>query len=421
MDHLLGILKSRGLLHDATPGLAERLGQGPISGYVGFDPTADSLHVGSLLPVMALVWLQRTGGRPIALVGGGTGLVGDPSGKRNERPMLSAEIVAANAEGIRKQLAKFLDFEGPTAARLFNNLDWLGGLSLLEFLRDTGKHFTVNYMLQKDSVKSRMESGISYTEFSYMLVQAYDFWHLHQTTGCELQLGGSDQWGNITAGVELIGRREGRQTHGAVVPLLTTSSGAKFGKSEDGNIWLDPAKTSPYQFFQFWLNTEDADVARLLRLFTTLPLEEIDAVVRSHTADPGRRIAQRRLARDVTERVHGLETTERVIAASEVLFGRVSLTDADGPTLAVVAAEVRCVSVAASRLQAGIGIVDALTEVGLAESKSDARRGIQAGGFSVNGSKVPSAEHSLGPTDLLDHRYIALQKGKKNYAFLEVG
>src|SRR5688572_19289057 len=257
MPTLLDELTARGLLHDATPGLADRLSRGPITGYVGFDPTSDSLHVGSLVPVMALVWLQRYGGRPIALVGGGTGLVGDPSGKRSERPMLSVEAVEANAAAIRRQLESFLDFEGRNGALSMNNVDWLKPLSLLEFLRDAGKHFTINYMLQKESVKSRMDAGISFTEFSYMLVQAYDFDHLCQTHGCELQMGGSDQWGNITAGIELIARKSGGSAHGLVVPLLTTASGAKFGKSEGGNVWLDPAKTSPYQFYQYWLNTDD--------------------------------------------------------------------------------------------------------------------------------------------------------------------
>ncbi|MFN0178697.1 MAG: tyrosine--tRNA ligase [Gemmatimonadales bacterium] len=420
MTNLLQVLTSRGLLYEATPGLGDRLAKGPITGYVGFDPTADSLHVGSLLPVMALVWLQRAGGRPIALVGGGTGMVGDPSGKRNERPMLSEEAVAANARGIRDQLAKFLDFDGPNGAKLLNNLDWLGGLSLLEFLRDTGKHFTVNYMLQKDSVKSRMDSGISFTEFSYMLVQAYDYWHLYGREGCELQLGGSDQWGNITAGVELIGRRESHQVHGAVVPLLATASGAKFGKSEGGNVWLDPAKTSPYQFFQFWLNSEDADVTRLLRFFTTLPLAEIDALVAAHAAEPGKRSAQRRLAVDVTTRVHGAETADRVIAASEVLFGGRDLKTADGETLAVVAAEVPGTRVTADRLAGGISVVDALVETGLAASKAEARRGIQASGFSVNGVKIATTESSIGTGDLLTGRFIALQKGKKNFAFLQL-
>ena len=420
MTDLLTTLKDRGLFQDATPSLGERLNAGPITGYVGFDPTADSLHVGNLVPVMGLVWLQSHGGRPIALIGGGTGLVGDPSGKRSERPMLSAEMVVANAMAIRNQLVKFLDFDGPYAARVVNNVDWLGELSLLDFLRDTGKHFTVNYMLQKESVKSRMESGISFTEFSYMLVQAHDFRHLHQTLGCELQLGGSDQWGNITAGIELIGRRDGGSAHGVVLPLLTTSSGAKFGKSEDGNVWLDPAKTSPYKFFQFWLNTEDADAERLLGIFTTLEAAAIQSAMAEHNGDKGRRHAQRLLAGNVTARVHGVVTTERVIAASEVLFGGRSLREADEETLAVVAAEVTTVAVAAPRLNAGINIVDALVETGLASSKAEARRGIQGQGFSLNGERIASADRSIGPNDLLAGQFVALQKGKRNFAFLSL-
>ncbi len=420
MTTLLATLTARGLVQDVTPGLAERLAQGPITGYVGFDPTADSLHVGNLVPVMALVWLQRFGGRPIALIGGGTGLVGDPSGKRSERPMLSSEMVVANARAIQGQLAKFLDFEGPAAARLLDNAEWLGQLSLLEFLRDTGKHFTINYMLQKDSVKSRMETGISFTEFSYMLVQAFDFWHLHRAHRCELQLGGSDQWGNITAGIELVARREGAQVHGLVVPLLTTASGAKFGKSEDGNVWLDAAKTSPYKFYQFWLNSEDADVGRLLRIFTALGEDVILPAMTEQAGDPGKRAAQRLLARDVTARVHGLATTERVIAASEVLFGGGNLRGAEAATLAIVASEVTTVPVARSRLTDGIGIVEALVETGLASSKAEARRGIQGSGFSLNGEKVGTPDLRIGPTQLLADRYVALQKGKRHYAFLEI-
>src|ERR1043165_7350308 len=294
---LLTVLTERGMVHDATPALAERLGEGPITGYVGFDPTADSLHVGSLMPVMTLAWLQRLAWRPIVVVGGGTGLVGDPSGKRSERPILPVEQIEANAEAIRRQLARFVSFEGGNAARLVNNADWLRPLPLLEFLRDIGKHFTVNYMLQKDSVKGRVEAGISFTEFAYMLVQAYDFLHLFRTERCELQMGGSDQWGNITAGIELIARRERGTAHGLVHPLLTTTAGAKFGKSEDGNVWLGGAKTSPYRFYQFWLNCDDRDVERMLRIFTFRPLAEIAGVMAEHAADPGRRAAQRLLAR----------------------------------------------------------------------------------------------------------------------------
>ena len=288
---LVDELQARDFIQDVTPGLAERLAQGPITGYVGFDPTADSLHVGNLVPVMALAWLQRCGGIPIVIVGGGTGMVGDPSGKRSERPVLSLEQIDHNVACQRAQLTRFLSFEGENAARVRNNADWLRPLGLMEFLRDAGKHFTVNYMLAKDSVKNRMESGISFTEFAYMLVQAYDFWHLWRTERCELQMGGSDQWGNITAGAELISRKEGGTAHGLTLPLLTTSSGAKFGKSEEGAVYLDPRKTSPYRFFQFWLNSDDRDVERWLKYFTFFPLPEIAAILAEHQRDPGKRVA----------------------------------------------------------------------------------------------------------------------------------
>jgi len=421
MPDLIEVLSARGLFQECTPGLAARLAQGAITGYVGFDPTADSLHVGSLVPVMGLVWLQRLGGRPIILVGGGTGLVGDPSGKRSERPMLSAETIEANVAGIRAQLERFLDFDGPNGALVLNNADWLVPLRLLDFLRDTGKHFTVNYMLQKDSVKNRMESGISFTEFAYMLVQAYDFAHLHRTLGCELQMGGSDQWGNITAGIELVGRRDGAQAHGLTFPLLTTASGAKFGKTEEGNVWLDPTKTSAYRFYQYWLNTDDREVDRLLRLFTTLPLESIDSAMAEQTANPAARQGQRLLAQEVTARVHGEATTERAIAASRALFGDADLRSLDADTLAVVANEVRTVTASAERLASGVAVVDALVETGLASSKADARRGIQGGGFSINGEKVGSTDRSIGPGDLLAGRYVALQKGRRSFALLAVG
>lgn len=415
---LLDALTPRGFVHDVTPGLADRLTRGAVAGYVGFDPTADSLHVGNLVPVMGLAWLQRTGGTPVIVVGGGTGMVGDPSGKRTERPMLTVEEIDHNVARIRRQLEQFVSFEGQNAARVRNNADWLRHLGLMEFLRDTGKHFTVNYMLQKDSVKSRMESGISYTEFSYMLVQAYDFWHLWRTDRCELQMGGSDQWGNITAGAELIARREGAQAHGLTFPLLTTSSGGKFGKSEAGNVWLDPAKTSPYRFYQFWLNTEDADAERLLKFFTFLPLEEIAAVMAELAADPGRRAAQRRLAEEVTTRVHGAVTTRSVVEASRLLFGGTALAAADPAVFAVLAGEIPTRPVPASSLGT-LGIVDALVTAGLAASKAEARRGLQQGGFSLNGAVIASADRVLSPADLLGGGFLLLQKGKRNYALLD--
>jgi tyrosyl-tRNA synthetase len=419
--HILDLARARGFLHEATPGLADRLAQGPVTAYVGFDPTADSLHVGNLVPVMALAWLQRTGGTPVALVGGGTGMVGDPSGKRNERPMLSLEQVEANGAAIGAQLGRFLDFTGRNAARLENNADWLRDLSLLEFLRDTGKHFTVNYMLQKESVRNRMESGISFTEFSYMLVQAHDYWHLNRTLGVELQMGGSDQWGNITAGIELIHRREGRGVHGLVLPLLTTATGAKFGKSEAGNVWLDPAKTSPYKFFQFWLNADDRDAGPWLRIFTFLQLEEIEALEAEHAADPGKRTLQRRLAREVTGTVHGADVAARVIEASAILFGGTPLRGAAPEVLGVLAGELPTAPVDPGALAAGVPLLDALVQAGLASSKGDARRGLQQCGFSVNGEPVGEVDRRLGADDLLADRYIMLQKGRKTYAMLVAG
>jgi tyrosyl-tRNA synthetase len=385
--------------------------------YVGFDPTADSLHVGNLVPVMGLSWLQRCGGTPIIVVGGGTGMVGDPSGKRSERPVLAVEQIDHNVARIRAQLERFVSFEGRNAARVRDNASWLRTLGLMEFLRDAGKHFTLNYMLAKDSVKNRMETGISFTEFSYMLVQAYDFWHLWKADRCELQMGGSDQWGNITAGTELISRKEGASAHALVFPLLTTSTGAKFGKSEQGNVWLDPAKTSPYKFFQFWLNTDDRDVERCLFFFTFFPVAEVRAILAEHGADPGKRLAQRRLAEEMTARIHGADTARGVVEASKLLFGGTDLRAAGAAVLDVLAQEIPCVRLARSELEA-LTVADALVKAGLASSKGDARRGVQGKGFSVNGAVAAAADHKLGAGDLLAGRYVMLQKGKRSYALL---
>src|SRR5512144_520493 len=336
-QNLIEELTARGLVHDQTPGLAARLAQGPITGYVGFDPTADSLHVGHLLAVMSLAWLQRCGGTPIIVVGGGTGMVGDPSGKRSERPVLSVEEIDRNVAAIRAQLERFVSFEGANGARVRNNADWLRPMGLMEFLRDVGKHFTVNYMLAKDSVKGRMETGISYTEFTYMLIQAYDFLHLWTTEKCELQMGGSDQWGNITAGAELISRKAGASAHGLTFPLLTTAAGQKFGKTEGGAVWLDPARTSPYKFFQFWVNTDDRDVERLLKFFTFFPIEEIAALMAELAADPGKRAPQRRLAEELTARVHGADTARSVVEATRLLFGGTAIRSVAPGVLGVLA------------------------------------------------------------------------------------
>ena len=420
MPTLLDDLRARGFVHDATPGLAERLGKGPVTGYVGFDPTADSLHVGNLVPVMGLAWLQRYGGTPIVLVGGGTGMVGDPSGKRAERPMLSVEQIDSNVARIQRQLEQFLDFTVPgNAARLRNNAEWLRPLGLMDFLRDVGKHFTLSYMLQKEAVKSRMEAGISFTEFSYMLVQAYDFWYLWRKERCELQMGGSDQWGNITAGTELISRREGTQAHGLVFPLLTTAAGGKFGKSEAGNVWLDPAKTSPYQFYQFWLNTDDRDVERLLKFFTFLPLGDIAAIMTEQLADPGKRAAQRRLGEEVTARVHGAGTLRGVLQASQLLFGKLDLAQAGPEVFAVLKSEVPTSKVSPPYWPQGKTLVDALVESKLAASKGEARRGLEQKGFSLNGTQL-DADRPLVPNDFLFGSYLLLQKGKRNYALISV-
>jgi tyrosyl-tRNA synthetase len=418
MPDLLETLRARGFVHDATPGLAERLRAGALTVYVGFDPTAESLHVGSLVPVMGLAWLQRAGHTPIALVGGGTGMVGDPSGKREERPLLGLDQIDRNAQSLGRQLARFLSFEGSNAARMRNNADWLRGLRLMEFLRDTGKHFTLGYMLQKESVRSRLETGITYTEFSYMLIQAYDFWHLHRTEGCELQMGGSDQWGNITAGIELIGRREARQVHGLVFPLLTTSAGTKFGKTEGGksNVWLDPARTTPYHFYQFWLNVEDRDAERYLKLFTFLPLDRIAAVMAEHAADPARRSAQRVLAREITSIVHGTAAAEQAIETSAALFGGGELSLAALPEMP----ERR---VARADLPDDLPVIEVLVASGLASSKADARRGIQGKGFYLNGVPIDSVELRVGDEALqgtAEERFVILRKGKKNYVRLVI-
>jgi tyrosyl-tRNA synthetase len=413
MTELIKTLTARGLLQDATSGLADRLARGPVTAYVGFDPTADSLHVGNLVPVMGAAWLQHFGHTPIILIGGGTGMVGDPSGKRAERPILALEQVDRNAAAIQNQLARFLSFDEagtPNAARMRNNADWLRDLTLMDFLRDAGRYLTLGWMLQKESVRSRLETGISYTEFSYMVLQAYDFWHLFRTERCELQIGGSDQWGNITAGIELIGKREGQQTYGVVFPLITTASGTKFGKSEAGNVWLDPGKTSPYQFYQFWINTDDRDVERYLKLFTFLPLDEIARIMGEHAGEPGKRAAQRLLARDVTARIHGDAAAEEAVQTSEAIFG--------GGSAAVLNIPERSVS------RSGLGplsIIDLLVASGLATSKADARRGIKGKGFYLNEEPIETPDLELREEDLQGEpgsRFLMLRKGKKNYVRL---
>ncbi len=414
----------RELLFQHTDGLADAFLAGQVTGYCGFDPTASSLHVGNLIPVMGLVHLQRAGHRPIALVGGGTGMIGDPSGKSSERNLQSLETIKENADAIRAQLARFLDFDGPNAAKLLNNLAWLEPLSLLTFLRDTGKHFSVNVMLAKDSVKSRLETGISFTEFSYMLLQAYDFLELHRREGATLQVGGSDQWGNITAGTELIRRVTGASAHALTFPLITNANGTKFGKSEAGAVWLDATRTSPYQFFQFWMGADDRDVSRFLRYFTLLPREEIeglDAAVREH---PERRAAQRALATDVTERVHG-ELAARVAAeVSALLFEKADPTLLSDAALDALRAEIPfAVYAPASDVTTtddGVDVCECLTALGLTASRGAAKRLLEQGGVSVNGAKVAATERMIPGDRLLRGRHLLLRKGARDFGLIQV-
>jgi len=416
-------LQWRGLVAEASEGLAEVLDRESVTGYIGFDPSAASLHVGSLLPIMLLARMQRFGHTPIAVVGGGTGMIGDPSGKTQERQLLSAEQVEANLQGIRSQLERFLDFDAAgNAAKIVNNADWLGTVSFLEFLRGVGKFFTVNYMLAKESVKRRLEQedGLSYTEFSYLLLQAYDFLVLHDREGCTLQMGGSDQWGNITAGIELIRKLRQSPAHGLVCPLVTTSSGVKFGKTEAGAVWLDAELTSPYELYQFWLNTDDRDAVRYLRYFTWLDGEEIDALAAELEADPAARPAQRRLAEEVTRAVHGESELERAEKASRVLFGEAIEGLGSGELLAIFH-EVPASEVARGRFAGdGFALAALLAETGLASSKSEARRAIEGGGIYLNNRRVRDARRAVTLDDAIDGSLIVLRKGKRSYHLVRI-
>jgi tyrosyl-tRNA synthetase len=416
MANLLGELEWRGLLYDATDGVSKLLDTERVTAYIGFDPTASSLHAGSLLTVMGLARLQRFGHVPIAIVGGGTGMIGDPSGKSQERTLLSLEQIAENVAGIKAQLARFLDFDAaPNAARIINNADWLAPIDLLAFLRDTGKYFTVNYMLQKESVSRRLESedGISFTEFSYLLLQARDFLELFDRYGCTLQMGGSDQWGNITAGIELIRKLRGKPAHGLVWPLLKTASGTKFGKTEAGTIWLDPARTSPFRFYQFWLNTDDRDAITYLKYFTFLDRTTIDALAVATQASPEQRRAQRVLAREVTTLVHGEELAGRADHASTVLFGEDIATLGATDVLAVFE-DVPSTDLSADAFDGeGMGIVDLLVRVALALSKSDARRLVQSGGVYVNNRRTADPQGRVRKEQAIDGRLFVVRKGQK--------
>jgi tyrosyl-tRNA synthetase len=437
----------RGLLYQYTEGVREMLADGPAVAYCGFDPTARSLHVGNLIPVMGLAHLQRAGHRPIALVGGGTGMIGDPSGRTSERSLNSLEVVEENVRGIRHQLERFLDFSGVRGALMRNNAEWLMSLGAIEFMRDVGKHFTVNYMIAKDSVKSRLDGGISYTEFSYMLLQAYDFLELNRREGARLQIGGSDQWGNITAGVELLRRTAGVDAHAVTLPLVTTASGTKFGKTEAGAVWLDPTLTSPYKFYQFWINTDDRDVGKYLRYFTLLSREEVEALDRAVAERPESREAQRALAADVTTRVHGVDATRVAADASRLVFDRaadpcqftatvleslvgelpsalVDLTGTaagDGHTATVTTADhaTTTVPVKGSSDGAGIDVLDAFVVTGLVKSKGDARRLLQQGGLYANGEKLSVENPVLSRRGAIHGTYYVLRKGGRDIAIVK--
>ena len=406
----------RGMVYDATDGLADVLAKERVTAYIGFDPTASSLHVGSLLPVMALARLQRFGHAPIAIVGGSTGMIGDPSGKSQERVLLSREQIDANLAGIRKQLSRFLHFDSSSsAARIVNNADWLATIDLMSFLRDTGKHFTVNYLLQKESVSRRLESeeGISFTEFSYLLLQAYDFLQLFDRYGCTLQIGGSDQWGNITAGIDLIRKLRGKKAHGLVIPLVTTASGVKFGKTEAGTIWLDPERTSPFRFYQFWLNTSDVDVQNYLCYFTFLDRKRIGELDRARLEAPDKREAQRVLAREVTSLVHGTDQVARAEHASSVLFGEDMATLNVDDVLALFG-DVPSTELSAAEMGVdGIGIVDLVARLQLAPSKSEARRLVQSGGVYVNNRRASDPRARLTRDQAVGGRLFVLRKGQK--------
>ncbi|MCL2220614.1 MAG: tyrosine--tRNA ligase [Chitinispirillia bacterium] len=414
-------LRWREMIHDITPGLEEKMAAGMVSGYIGFDPTGRSLHIGHMIPIMLLTHLQRCGHKPIALVGGATGMIGDPSGKSAERNLLSLDIVAENVKSIRKQLEKFLDFtDAPNKAEMVNNYDWTKDITILEFLRDIGKHLTVNYMAAKDSVKSRWDQGISFSEFSYQLLQSFDYYHLYTNKECVLQLGGSDQWGNITSGMEFIRRKAGGEAFGMTCPLLKRSDGKKFGKSEGGeSVWLDPKMTSPYKFYQYWLNCTDEDAPKLLRFFTLMSRDEISALETQHAAAPHERLMQHALAKDVTTRVHSAEECQKAIDASEILFGKGStetLKSLSEEDFLMIFDGVPQSRVSLAEIEKGAQVIDLVAEkCKLFPSKGEARRMITQGGLSVNKMKIDDPAHIIDSRMLLNGKYLLFQKGKKSY------
>jgi tyrosyl-tRNA synthetase len=417
-------LKWRGLIKDIVPGTDSLLKSRPVAGYIGFDPTATSLHVGSLSQVMLLRLFQLCGHKPIVVIGGATGMIGDPSGKSEERSLLSEEEVRHNGECIRRQLTRFLDFDkGPTAAEVVNNYQWYREMNVLQFLRETGKHVTINYMMAKDSVRSRLDTGMSFTEFSYQLLQAYDFLWLFSHKNCRLQMGGSDQWGNITAGAELIRRMAGQDVYALTIPLITKSDGGKFGKTEAGNVWLDAAMTSPYKFYQFWINTPDHDAPHYLRVFTQLPKREVEAIEKEHNKVPHLRVVQKRLAEELTAMVHSRADLDSAARASEILFGRAAkeqLASLDEQTFLEVFEGVPQFQIAASELDGEANVVELLaTKTKVFPSKSEVKRTLKEGGLSVNKDRIGSEDHVIGRSDLLNERYLLVQKGKKNFYIIK--
>ena len=412
-------LRWRGMIHQMMPGTEELLNREVASGYIGFDPTSDSLGVGNLVQIMTLLHFQRCGHKPIILIGGATGMVGDPSGKSQERNLLSQDILSYNLQCQKKQLERFLDFDcGATSAETVNNYDWFKDFHFLNFIRDIGKHITINYMLSKDSVKSRLDSGMSFTEFSYQLVQGYDFYYLYHNKNCKLQMGGSDQWGNIVTGTELIRRKSGCEAYALTTPLIAKADGTKFGKTEGGNVWLDAKKTSPYKFYQFWLNASDEDVARYIRIFTLFEKEEIEAMEAEHCKAPHLRLLQKALAKDITIRVHSEADYQSAVDASEILFGKSTtemLKKLDEETLLAVFEGVPMAEINKNEISRGIPIIEFLSEkTTITSSKGEARRMLKEGSIGINKTKV-SEDYTITENDLLKNLYMLVQKGKKNY------
>ncbi len=420
--NLIEELQWRGMIQDIMPGTAELLQKETVSGYIGFDPTSDSLHIGSLVPILLLVHLQRAGHKPFALVGGATGMVGDPSGKSEERNLLSEEVLQFNQAGVRKQLEKFLDFTPGKAntAEMVNNYDWFKDFRFLDFIRDVGKHITVNYMMSKDSVKKRLDSevGMSFTEFTYQLIQGYDFYWLYQNKNCKLQMGGSDQWGNIVTGTELIRRKAGGEAFAFTCPLIKKADGGKFGKTEKGNVWLDSKKTSPYQFYQFWLNASDSDATQWIKIFTLLPKEEIDALLARQESAPHERALQKKLAEEITCFVHSRADYEFAVKASEILFGNATteiLQSLTEEQLLQVMEGVPTIEISKTLLETGYDMVSFLADTQIFPSKGEARKMWQAGGLSLNKNKIGTDKTQVTNADLLNKQYLLVQKGKKNY------